>query len=100
MPHVIIAGSIHESGIHIIDNRREFTYTYLSKNDDLSYKELIKDADALVIRTQPLVKTDIVSAINLKIVSRHGVGYDAVDVDALSQRDLSLIHISEPTRPY
>ena len=95
MPHVIIAGSIHESGIRVIDRRREFTYTYLSKNDDLSYKELIKDADALVIRTQPLVKTDIVSAINLKIVSRHGVGYDAVDVDALSQRDIPLTIVGD-----
>ena len=95
MPHVIIAGSIHESGIHVIDRRRDFTYTYLSKNDDLSYKELIKDADALIIRTQPLVKTDIVSAVNLKIVSRHGVGYDAVDVDALSQRDIPLTIVGD-----
>ena len=83
MPHLIIAGAIHESGINLINSRKDFTYHYLSKNDDSSYKTLIKDADALVIRTQPLRRNDILSADRLKIVSRHGVGYDAVDVDAL-----------------
>ena len=95
MPHVIIAGAIHESGIHVIDKRIDFTYTYLPENDDLSYTELIKDADGLVIRTQPLVKSDILNAAKLKIVSRHGVGYDAVDVDALSQRGIPLAIVGD-----
>ena len=74
MPHLLIAGAIHESGIALINTRKDFTYTYLSKNDDLSYKNLVKDADGLVIRTQPLSREDVFSAQKLKVVSRHGVG--------------------------
>jgi len=95
MPHLIIAGAIHESGIHLINSRKDFTYHYLSDNDDSSYKALIKEADALVIRTQTLGRNDILSADRLKIVSRHGVGYDAVDVDALSERDIRLTIVGD-----
>ena len=41
------------------------------------------DADALLIRTQPLPGALVATAPRLKVVSRHGVGYDAVDVAAL-----------------
>ena len=95
MPHLIIAGAIHESGINLIKSREDFTYHYLSENDDSSYKNLIKEADALVIRTQSLGRNDILSADRLKIVSRHGVGYDAVDVDALSEKDIRLTIVGD-----
>jgi D-3-phosphoglycerate dehydrogenase len=90
MPHVVIAGSIHESGIKTIAMREDFTYTYLPDNEDLSYKKLIKEADALVIRTQFLSREDIINTKKLQIVSRHGVGYDSVDVAALSEKDIVL----------
>ena len=95
MPHLVIAGAIHESGIKLIETRKDFTYTYLPKNDDASYKNLIKNADALVIRTQPLTHQDIFSSQKLKVVSRHGVGYDAVDVDALTEKDITLTIVGD-----
>ncbi len=95
MPHLLIAGAIHESGIELIKTRRDFTYTYISENDDLSYKKLLKDADALVIRTQPLSRADIFSTQNLKIVSRHGVGYDAIDVNALTEKSIALAIVGD-----
>ena len=95
MPHLIIAGAIHESGIALINTRKDFTYTYLSKNDDLSYRKLIKHADGLVIRTQPLSRTDIFSSQKLKVVSRHGVGYDAIDVNALTEKSIPLAIVGD-----
>ena len=95
MPHVVIAGAIHESGLSLIETRPDFTYTYLSNNDDRGYVELIKEADALVIRTQPLTMQDIEGAKNLKIVSRHGVGYDSIDVFALEQKQILLTIVGD-----
>ena len=48
-----------------------------------SYAPLIGKTDVLVIRTQPLTAETIAMAAWLQIVSRHGVGFDAVDVAAL-----------------
>ena len=47
-------------------------------------------ADAVLLRTQPMTAPTIDLGERLKIVSRHGVGYDAVDVDTLSARGIAL----------
>jgi D-3-phosphoglycerate dehydrogenase / 2-oxoglutarate reductase len=55
----------------------------------------VLDAGAYVIRTQPLSATTIADARQLKIVSRHGVGYDAVDVPALNNRRIPLCIVGD-----
>jgi D-3-phosphoglycerate dehydrogenase len=47
-------------------------------------------ADALLIRTSTLSAKAISGAKTLKIVARHGVGYDNIDVAALTQRGIPL----------
>ena len=60
-----------------------------------SYAPLLGEADALLIRTQPLTAVEIAAAPRLKIVSRHGVGYDAVDVAALEARNIPLTIVGD-----
>ncbi|MEO6608623.1 MAG: hydroxyacid dehydrogenase, partial [Aestuariivirga sp.] len=60
-----------------------------------SYAPLLPKADALLIRTQPLDAAALATASNLKIVSRHGVGYDAVDVEALNARKIPLCIVGD-----
>ena len=60
-----------------------------------SYAPLIGKAEGLVIRTQPLSAATIADASRLKIVSRHGVGYDAVDVAALNERKIPLCIVGD-----
>jgi D-3-phosphoglycerate dehydrogenase len=55
----------------------------------------VLDAGAYVIRTQPLSATTIADARQLKIVSRRGVGYDAVDVPALNNRRIPLCIVGD-----
>ncbi len=54
-----------------------------------------KQADGMVIRTQPLGAASVAKARALKIVSRHGVGYDAVDVPALNARGIPLCIVGD-----
>ena len=56
------------------------TFDYVEEVSEPSYAPLIGEADGLVIRTQPLSAATVARAERLKIVSRHGVGYDAVDL--------------------
>jgi D-3-phosphoglycerate dehydrogenase / 2-oxoglutarate reductase len=48
-----------------------------------------------LLRTQPLTAADVATAPKLKIVSRHGVGYDAVDVAALNARKINLAIVGD-----
>jgi len=49
----------------------------------------IADADAVVnVRSIPMNRKIIEAAKNLKIIARHGLGYETVDVEAASERNI------------
>ncbi len=95
MPHLLIAGKLHPAGLALLDGLDGFTFDYVEEVSEPSYAPLIGKADALVIRAQPLSSTTIVEASLLKIVSRHGVGYDSVDVAALNKRRIPLCVVGD-----
>ncbi|MEM7441612.1 MAG: NAD(P)-dependent oxidoreductase [Pseudomonadota bacterium] len=95
MPHVLVAGKLHPSGIALLEQTADITFDYIEEISEPSYAPLIGKADGLVIRTQPLTAPTIAEAPNLSIVSRHGVGYDAVDVSALNERGIKLAVVGD-----
>ena len=91
MPHLLIAGKLHPAGLALVKDGGGFTFDYVEEVSEESYAPLIGKADALVIRTQPLSATTIAQASKLKIVSRHGVGDDLVDVTELNRDDFRCV---------
>lgn len=90
MPHIVVAGPLHPSGCELLDTAQGVTVTYIAETSEESLAAEIATADAVLLRTQPVTAPTIELARELKIVSRHGVGYDAVDVAALNHRDIAL----------
>jgi len=90
MPHVLVAGKLHPSGIALLESRPDVTFDYVEEISEPSYAPLIGAAEGLVIRTQPLSAATVGKADRLRVVSRHGVGYDAVDLPALNDRGIAL----------
>lgn len=95
MPHVLVAGRIHEAGIDLLKAAQGVSFDLVNEISVESYAGLIGGADAVVIRTQPLTEAIVASAPRLRIVSRHGVGYDAVDVEALNRRGIPLAIVGD-----
>lgn len=58
---------------------------YTSTND---FKEAVKDADALIVRSDKVTREIIEAAKNLKIVVRAGAGYDNLDLEACSEKNI------------
>ena len=90
MFRVLVAGKLHPSGREILNSAPGFSVKFIEEISEPSYAPHIHDADALLIRTQPMSAGTIAKAGRLKLVSRHGVGYDAVDVAALNARGIAL----------
>ncbi|MEK1887127.1 MAG: hydroxyacid dehydrogenase [Phyllobacterium sp.] len=95
MPHILIAGKLHPSGVALLRNSPGVTFDYVEEVSEGSYYPLIGRADALVLRTQPLSASTVASADRLKIVSRHGVGYDAVHLASLNERGIALAVVGD-----
>lgn len=63
------------------------------KIDQEEFKKEIRDAVALGnVRATPTPRGIIEAAENLKIISRHGVGYDCVDVEAATEKGILVTH--------
>jgi D-3-phosphoglycerate dehydrogenase len=92
VPHLLVAGKLHPAGVALLQRLHSdgYSYDYVEEVSEASYAPLIDRADALVIRTQPLSAPTVARAGRLKVVSRHGVGYDSVDVAALDARGIAL----------
>jgi len=92
MSHLLVAGKLHPAGEARLRElpARGITVDYVEEVSEASYAPLVSRADALVIRTQPLSAATIAQATRLKVVSRHGVGYDSVDLAALNARGIAL----------
>jgi D-3-phosphoglycerate dehydrogenase / 2-oxoglutarate reductase len=55
------------------------------------FRRLLRDADGVALSSTPLRAADIDAAPQLRAVGRIGVGYDAVDVEALTRRGIPLM---------
>lgn len=94
MVRILVAGKLHPDGLALL-KRDDIQLDYVEEVSAASYRPYLKNADALLIRTQPLPAEYIAEATRLKIVSRHGVGYDAVDVGALNTRRIPLTVVGD-----
>ena len=95
MPHILVAGKIHEAGIGLLTAATGITFNYIEEISVASIVSRIANADAIVLRTQPFTLETIGIAERLQVVSRHGVGFDAVDVDALTARSIPLAVVGD-----
>ena len=95
MPHVLVAGRIHPIGLELLRGTAGFTVEAVDEVSTASFAPLLPQADALLIRTQPLPRKVIDDASRLRIVSRHGVGYDAIDVAALDAKGVALAIVGD-----
>ncbi len=95
MPHILVAGRLHQAGIERLDSARDVTYRLVDEVSLESYAPYMAEADAVLLRTQPMTAEVIAQGNRLRIVSRHGVGYDAVDVEALNARRIPLAIVGD-----
>jgi D-3-phosphoglycerate dehydrogenase / 2-oxoglutarate reductase len=95
MAVVLVAGKIHQSGLNLLHSRSDVQVIYVEAVTIESLRPHLAEADAILLRTQPMTAAEIALAPKLKIVSRHGVGFDAVDVQALNARKIPLAIVGD-----
>ena len=86
-----IIQKIHDEGLKILDNNKDFEYEIL---DDVSEENLLKKIhlyDGVTLRVSKLSNNLLSKAPKLKVISRHGVGYDNVDTTYLKDNNITLL---------
>ena len=86
-----ILQNIHEEGIRLFEKNKSFDYEII---DDLSESNLLRKIssfDGITLRTTKLTNEVLSRASKLKVISRHGVGYDNVDTNYLKKKNICLL---------
>lgn len=88
--NILIIQPIHEEGIKLLENNPNYNYEVIEyiKLEDIKNK--IQNCDGLSIRTAKLPGEIIDLGKKLKVISRHGVGYDNVDLAAIKKNKITL----------
>ncbi len=90
MAEVLVVGRIKPEGMAVLEARSDLVVNVVDDTDPLAILEAARRAEAILVRTTPIGADVIEAASSLRVVSRHGVGYDNVDVAALSGRGIPL----------
>ena len=86
---VAVLGKVDQKGLSFL-KENEFKVIEIESFEIQSLKEQLKDVDGILLRTTRLDKEILQHCDNLKIISRHGVGYDNVDLDFLNENKIAL----------
>ena len=81
---ILVIQNIHQEGINLLEGNSSYEFEIFDEiNEDL--KQKIVDCDAISIRTAKLPSEIISSAKKLQVISRHGVGYDNIDLKSTKE---------------
>ena len=90
MKKVLIIKKIHDSGIKLLDSRKDFSYEVVEDPETSVLINKVQDCDAISLKTSKF-GSDLINAANkLKIISRHGVGHDNVDLETVKKKKIIL----------
>ena len=90
MKKVLIIKKIHDSGIKLLDSRKDFSYEIVEDPETSVLINKVQDCDAISLKTSKF-GSDLINAANkLKIISRHGVGHDNVDLETVKKKKIIL----------
>jgi phosphoglycerate dehydrogenase-like enzyme len=73
-----------------LDRQKNLAWRYLDPCDEIR-PDQIADADALILMAPRFTRASLHPNGRLAVVARFGVGYDNVDVDALTERGVALV---------
>ena len=88
--NILIIQPIHEAGIKLLENNPNYNYEIIENIKLEDIKNKIQNCDGLSIRTAKLPGEIIDLGKKLKVISRHGVGYDNVDLAAIKKNRITL----------
>jgi len=93
MMKILVSDALSDEGIKILKDVKEFEIDIKTDLKPEILKEIIKNYDALIVRSATKVTKEIIdAALQLKVIGRAGVGLDNVDLAAATQKGIIVMN--------
>lgn len=90
-PIILSLTTMHEDGMRMLHEQAEVRMA--SALDPETLRREVVGADGLIIRTGGVIDAALLDrGDRLKVVGRHGVGYDQIDVPAATERGIQVVY--------
>jgi D-3-phosphoglycerate dehydrogenase len=90
-PLVVLAGPINADGHANLE--REARVVLCNEETEAAFLAVAAGADGILFRAKPRCTESLMAACkNLKVVGRHGVGLDTVDIPAATRLGIAVVH--------
>jgi len=97
---LLLPTTMAKTGWDFVKSRADVEAVGFSPNvETAEFHALLRDVDGVALTSTPLRAADIEAAPRLRAVGRIGVGYDAVDVQALNRRGIPLMTCGTDNSP-
>ena len=83
---ILIVQAIHQRGMQVFDE--SFDVRVASDPSEATVIKEIKGVEGVVVRMAPFTRKIIEAADSLKVIGRHGVGLDTIDVQAATEKGI------------
>lgn len=84
---VLVSQPIHEAGIRLL-TEKGYEARVSPDTSEATYVKEIQDCSGLLVRTAEIPASVIEAGKSLKVIARHGVGYDNINVAAATRRKI------------
>jgi len=89
MNKIVISHRLYKDGMDLLEGKAELIIPGNGDSDQII--EQLREADAYILRIGKIDRKAIEQCPNLKVITRPGVGYDSVDVEAATERGIPVV---------
>lgn len=90
MQRVLLVERIHDSGIELLKKHVDIAFAQDTSKNTL--KDIIADFDGIIIRSSRLDNEVISLGRKLKVIGRHGIGVDNIDVNFATNNGIAVVN--------
>jgi D-3-phosphoglycerate dehydrogenase len=95
MKKILVIQPLRPEALALFDQRKDVTYEVVTDFTPANLLAKVVDADAITVRDAPLPVEVLAAAPRLRIVSRHGVGYDNIPVAYCTERAIPVTVVGD-----
>lgn len=95
MKKIVVIQPLRPEALALFDKRSDVAYEVVTDFTPANLLTKVGEADAITVRDAPLPAEVLAAAPRLKVVSRHGVGYDNIPVDYCTSRGIPVTVVGD-----
>tara|TARA_B100000029_G_scaffold493927_1_gene557006 strand:+ start:51 stop:1004 length:954 start_codon:yes stop_codon:yes gene_type:complete len=91
MYKIAIIEEFHESGLELLKKHSNFEFEIINDTSEENLIKKLPKFDGCTLRVSKLYSNVLKHCKKLKVISRHGVGYDNVDLEYIKKNNITLL---------